>query len=130
MFSSSHTFAGRRDPGNDLDLDGANFGDMAWVLGEDTELTSYQNFRNNWPNLGPQLVRMHAFGLDAYALVPRVANFRYQNDKNFEGATGTLSVGRNGEIERDLVFARFVNGVPQLSNSRSLAPSSEQNIRF
>lgn len=129
MFSSSHTFAGVRDPGNDLDLDGAKFGDMAWILGRDTELSSYATFRNNWPQLGPQLVRMHAFGLDAYSLVPRVARFRYQNDQRFRGATGTLSVTRDGAVNRDLVFATFINGVPKLSSERS-AGSVENDLQF
>lgn len=130
MFSSSHTFAGVRDPGNDLDLDGANFGDMAWILGSDTELSSYRTFRDNWPQLGPQLVRMHAFGLDAYALVPRIARFRYQNDQRFEGATGTLSVTRDGEVSRELVFAKFVNGVPKLSEQRSPSVMRRNDMEF
>lgn len=118
MFSSSHTYSGVRDPGNDLDLDGASFGDMAWILGRDSELSSYQTFRSNWPNLGPQSVRMYAFGLDAYALAPRVARFRYQQAMKYSGATGNLSVNRNGEVTRDLIFAKFVNGTPTILDSR------------
>ena len=112
MYSSSHTYAGKPDPGNDIDLDGASFGDMPLLLGIDTPSQSYQEFRNNWPALGPQAIRMHAFGMDAYAMTNNAAKMRYQENATYEGATGVLSVKRNGDVLRDLEIAKFVKGQP------------------
>ena len=112
MYSSSHTYTGKQDPGNDIDLDGANFGDMPLVLKSDSESMRYEQFRTSWPSLGPRATRMFAFGLDAYRMTGEAAKMRYQDNTNFYGATGNLSVLRTGEVIRDLQLAKFVNGVP------------------
>ena len=112
MYSSSHTYTGSQDPGNDIDLDGANFGDMPLVLQSDSDSTRYEQFRNNWPRLGPRATRMFAFGLDAYRMTNEAARMRYQDNASFNGATGNLTVLRNGEVIRDLKLAKFINGIP------------------
>ena len=114
MYASSHTFSGQIDPGKDIDLNGANFGDMPLILETDTQNVNYRQFRSNWQNLGPQATRMYAFGLDAYAMTNNAAKLRYQNDTYYSGATGLLSVDRSGKIVRDLAFAKFIDGVPVL----------------
>lgn len=117
MFSTSHTFTGVRDATNDLDLDGANFGDMPFILGADTANRSYRQFRATWPTLGPQATRMHAFGQDAFVLSPLLSRLRYQNDSSVRGATGELAVDRSGVVHRSLLFAKFVNGIPRVNDS-------------
>ncbi|MEM7465716.1 MAG: penicillin-binding protein activator [Pseudomonadota bacterium] len=114
MYSSSHTFTGIIDPGNDIDLDGANFGDMPLILGIDSDNADYDRYQANWLRSGPQSTRMFAFGLDAYQLAMSGAKLRYQDNVTYRGATGNLNVDRTGIVTRNLQMAKFVNGVPSV----------------
>ncbi|MGR8949891.1 MAG: penicillin-binding protein activator [Gammaproteobacteria bacterium] len=116
MYSSSHTYTGSMDPDNDIDLDGARFGDMPLVLQSDSNSSPYSRFRSNWPRLGPRATRMFAFGLDAYRMTNEAPKLRYRDGVSFSGATGKLTVLRSGEVIRDLKLAQFVDGVPVIVN--------------
>ena len=68
-------------------------------------------------------MRLQAFGADAYALI----EFLYRRDrvndpaKRLTGHSGELSVTRDGHIQRRLLWARFVDGTPQLINEELAA---------
>ena len=117
-YSTSHTFTGKVDPGNDLDLDGMVFGDMPLVIGGgDSAMTA--RFRDDWPRLGANATRMFAFGGDAYRLVDKLPRMRYQSGLSIAAATGVLSVNLNGRVQRELSFAKFVKGVPTRVDGRN-----------
>jgi len=113
VYSTSHTYVGVTDPAADRDLDGLHFGDMPWLFGE-ADVDTFNSFNQNWPNSTPGSGRLFAFGLDAYRILPHLNRMRYQPGFRIPGATGQLGMTPTGRVVRELVWARFVSGVPKL----------------
>ncbi|MDI5936232.1 penicillin-binding protein activator [Halomonas kalidii] len=118
IYATSHLFEGRLQPRLDHDLDDVQFIDIPWQIpdaavgGEDALpfTTSYRQLREE---SDPALFRLMAMGVDAYELARRLPQFQAIPDSELFGATGTLRPGDDGRIQRQLPWARFVNGVPQ-----------------
>lgn len=118
VYATSHAYAGTPDPEADRDIDGVTVGDMPWVLdpsGADADLR--RRIESAWPETFPAYLRLYAFGVDAYRLVPQLNRLRLQPYASLDGATGRLRVGPQERIERGLVWARFEDGVPQLAGA-------------
>ena len=113
MYATSHAYTGRVNAGADRDLNGLRFGDMPWLLGlSDTATRAV--YQRNWPDSAPGSARLFAFGLDAYRLLPYLARMRHQPGLRIPGTTGTLGMDSDGRVSRELAWARFADGVPQL----------------
>ncbi len=115
VYSTSSVFTGRPDPVYDRDLDGIMFGDMPWMLvgnGRMAHLraTLAHAHRYEFNALG----RLYAFGADADSLVDRLDRLSLGGGGRYNGLTGSLSVKRDNVIRRQLVFAQFRDGLPQL----------------
>ncbi|MDR5859594.1 ABC transporter substrate-binding protein [Halomonas eurihalina] len=118
VYATSHLYEGRPQPRLDKDLDGVRFIDIPWQIpdaavgGEDALpfLDSYHQLRQESE---PSLFRLMAMGVDAYELTRRLPQFQAIPGSELFGATGTLSVGEDGRIQRQLPWARFSDGVPQ-----------------
>lgn len=115
VFATSHAYAGNPDPQEDRDLNGVTFGDMPWVLTPQTADPGLQQMiRQNWPGMADRYTRLFALGVDAYRVIPYLGRLRAQPFASFEGVTGRLRLDPSGRIERDLLWAQFVQGVPRL----------------
>lgn len=101
------------DPPDD-DFDGISFDDMPWMLesngaAADTRTT----VAALWPNNFPANSRLYALGFDAWRLVPLLYKGK-PFSMTVQGMTGLLSMTPDGRIHRQLDWATFNNGAPQL----------------
>ncbi|MFQ5935178.1 MAG: penicillin-binding protein activator [Acidiferrobacterales bacterium] len=115
VYATSHIFSGRPDQMRDTDLDGVMFGDMPWMLVNDGKIQQLRDaLQNKWPYAHTQLDRLFALGVDSYAIVPYLNWISSENAVRFNGVTSSLSLGRDGRLHRQLLWAKFSSGVPEL----------------
>ena len=114
VYSTSHIYVGTPDASRDIDMDGTVFGDMPWILRPDDGDPVKALIRQKWPDDAVVYGRLYAFGVDAYRLIPHLAELTARPGNRFDGETGTLSEAANGEILRQLTWAKFSNGLPVL----------------
>ncbi|MFB9147885.1 penicillin-binding protein activator [Halomonas alkalicola] len=118
VYATSHLFEGRINPRLDNDLNDVQFLDIPWQIPEAAVggvevlpfLDSYRSLREE---SDPTVFRLQAMGVDAFELARRLPQLQAIPGSEVQGATGTLRPGSDGRIERQLPWARFVNGVPQ-----------------
>lgn len=118
---------GVTQPNIDNELEGLIFGDMPWILSPTMNALQLQNsLQQPVPDLYSQFKRIFAFGADVYQLIPK-----FMQPMNYgvlyKGYTGDLVLETNGEIDRELVWAKFVNGTPMLLNPAQ--PFQQQQFR-
>lgn len=115
IYATSHIFSGRPDQVHDKDLDGVIFGDMPWMLVREGRIEELrQRLQANWPYAGTELDRLFALGIDSYAIIPHLNRISSENAVRFNGVTSSLSLGYDGRLHRQLLWARFREGVPEL----------------
>jgi outer membrane PBP1 activator LpoA protein len=115
VYASSHVFTGQGNPGLDIDLDGIQFGDMPWMLVGDGRVAELRKtLQSRWPYAHSGLDRLFALGVDAYAIIPHLNQLSSENAVRFSGVTSGLSLGRDGRLHRQLLWAQFRKGVPVL----------------
>lgn len=121
VYSTSHIFSGTRDANADADMNGFMFADMPWLLDNAQQQTPiYQNIEQYWSDGMDSNPRLYAFGIDAYRSVSQLSRMAMDPGLHFEGVSGRLSVSDNGRIQRQLQWARFVNGIPHAIGPRAL----------
>lgn len=115
VYSTSHIFTGTGDTMQDTDLDGVLFGDMPWMLVGSGKIQKLrQTLQHDWPYAHSDLDRLFALGVDSYAILPNLNRISMDSGARFSGVTSGLSLDRNGRLQRQLIWARFSRGVPQL----------------
>ncbi|MDX1444051.1 MAG: penicillin-binding protein activator [Gammaproteobacteria bacterium] len=113
VYATSHVY--QPGPRADRDLDEIRFADMPWMLAPDTTGEALRNsITDHWPRSFQQVSRLYALGIDAFKLVPMVASNDPALNRPLPAMTGLVSMDSQGRIRRDLYWARFVNGEPQL----------------
>jgi outer membrane PBP1 activator LpoA protein len=118
VYTTSHVFSGRSDPVADADLDGIRFPDMPWILiGEGRIEELRASLANGRTYARGPLDRLYALGLDAYALIPQLARLAADPGTRYPGVTSSLGLGGDGRVQRQLLWARFRKGAPQLIDS-------------
>ncbi|MEO0575398.1 MAG: penicillin-binding protein activator [Pseudomonadota bacterium] len=105
----------RRRP--DTDLNGVRFTDISWLVkplrDEPTPLTLLRDY---FPAANSQ-PRLFALGFDALGVVAHIAeplspDTQEGEHSEWQGATGMLSLGRNGHVRRQTDWAVFASGEP------------------
>jgi outer membrane PBP1 activator LpoA protein len=115
VYSTSEVFTGKPDPINDTDLNGLVFGDMPWMLEREGRVQALrQAIQGEWPDRQTQLDRLYALGVDSYGVIPHLERLGNDFFARYNGVTGGLTVDRAGRVHRQLVWARFAQGVPEL----------------
>ncbi len=116
VYATSHIFTGNMDPIRDADLDGIMFGDMPWMLIHDGSIKALrtQLQHGNWKYAHTALDRLYALGVDSYAVIPQLNRLSTEQGVHFDGVTSSLSIGPHGRFHRQLLWAQFQKGVPQL----------------
>ena len=113
IYATSHVYGGSVDRSKDHDMNDIIFNDMPWVL---IDNTLWQNILHHWPNQAQRYKRLYALGIDSYNIIPQLRRLSAYKFQQFPGATGVLSINEEQRIQRQLLWARFVNGRPaQLS---------------
>jgi outer membrane PBP1 activator LpoA protein len=88
---------------------------MPWMLVSDGKIQQLRDaLQRNWPYAHTQLDRLFALGVDSYAIVPYLNWISSEIAVRFNGVTSGLSLGRDGRLHRQLVWAKFSKGVPEL----------------
>ncbi len=115
VYSTSHIYSGMEDPRADRDLHGVIYCDIPWVLGADEGIAQQrQELQRLLPASSRQFPRLVALGLDAYRVIPYLKRLSTRHYERFEGLTGNLAVDDNRRIHRELKWATFVEGRPQV----------------
>ena len=114
VITTSHAFGlpPRGEP--DLDLEGVIIGDMPWMIRhQKIDPETPLSMQQNWPDNNAAFLRLFALGMDAYKIIPQLGRLRLQVGEKFEGETGNLFMNENAQVQRDLVWAKFLRGKPQ-----------------
>lgn len=118
VYATSHIFTGKKDPVHDKDLDGIQFADMPWMLVEGGRIQKMRaSLQVSWPYANTDLDRLFALGMDSYAILPHLNRISQEQAARFSGVTSGLSLDRDGRLHRQLMWARFRNGIPRLIDS-------------
>ncbi len=113
VYATSHVYAGKQDPVNDIDLNGIVFVYMTWFLENVGRIrNTRKQIQGSWPYAYSALDRLFALGMDSYAIIPVLARLREDQDLRIEGVTADLSMDRAGRVIRHLSWAKFENGRP------------------
>ncbi len=111
VISTSHVYSGDFNPNRDAALVGLYFVDIPWMLkiGADGPPS-----RRRLTGGSDPLARLHAMGIDAYRVAPRLKGLANNPGAYYPGQTGGLSVDQVGRIQRQLELGRFTESGPQL----------------
>ena len=93
-----------------IDLNGIRFCDIPWKLTSSDRLQ--QQIQSTWPASRAALAPFFALGVDAYRLYPRLQQLKELPDARVFGTTGVLKLNEANVINRELMWARFINGTP------------------
>ncbi|MGH8574785.1 MAG: penicillin-binding protein activator, partial [Gammaproteobacteria bacterium] len=88
IYATSHVYSGSRATEADQDLDGVMFPDMPWILTPE-RVSMRQVIARHFAQTLREQSRLLAFGVDAYALVSRLAGLQMDPVRGYEGVTGT-----------------------------------------
>ncbi|MBI3187100.1 MAG: penicillin-binding protein activator [Gammaproteobacteria bacterium] len=115
VFATSHIFSGEIDRNADRDIDDLFYCDMPWVL-SDSPLK--QTLQKLWPSQ-IHYGRFFALGADAYNLMPMLGRLKANTWERFSGHTGNIYLDPQNRLHRELLWARFVKGAPQLLDANN-----------
>ncbi len=122
VYATSHIYSGINDRSSDADLNGFIFADMPWVLNTDqAQSPMYQALKDHWPDRMESSPRLYALGIDAYRILSRLTSMALDQTARFDGVSGRLSIDRNGHVQRQLVWAKFVDGIPRTLDDGKVA---------
>ncbi len=114
------------DPAADQGLNGLRFPSTPWMLGGPLADAVRAAAAQAWPASGPDQGRLFAFGFDADRLAMGLLRTSRPATLELSGLTGRLTVGPDGRIHRQLIWARLENGEAQILPDRQwLAPRSD-----
>jgi len=108
------------DSNANQDLDGLIFPDAPWLLGGALVDGVRDATNAAWPTGGPRRNILFAFGFDAARLATALRALSQQSGSAtslaVDGLTGHLTIGPDGHVLRDLMWAQIRNGEPRLLN--------------
>ena len=119
FYATSHVYDAEPQTSLDRELEGVQFPDMPWVLlkgnfPENNQLNQepislYTRLQQQSPErMSGANKRLFGFGVDAYRVVMQMQQL---NNQKISGVTGLLSVDQNNRIYREMMWAKFVNGL-------------------
>ena len=114
IYSTSHSFSGKINHKKDRDLNSLIVGDMPWTLTSTKNNNTKLQIYRTWPNKSKQFNRFFAFGNDAYYVLHYLNWLRGNSQSRLQGETGNLHMNESNQILRELSWARFKRGKPQL----------------
>jgi len=109
VYATSHSYQVDPSGTQNTDLDGLLVAETPWLLDQDDPL--YASVTSNWPQAAGPLGRLYAMGIDAQRIFSRLPQMRQYPDTRIDGATGLLSLGQGGRIQRDLAWGQIENGL-------------------
>lgn len=96
---------------DNLDLNGVSFPDMPWILESEGPVAARREAAmRTWRTQGQPGTRLHAFGMDAFAVVMELRRGERAFAQALPGMTGELRLDSSGRVRRTLEFARVEDG--------------------
>ena len=120
VYATSHAFTGQLDKQADRDIDELNFCDMPWILNAPDKFK--QSLINYWPEQ-QRYTRFFALGVDAYNLIPFLGRLQGKSYERFSGQTGNLYLDPYNRVHRELLWAQFNKGIPELLDINNMPVS-------
>ena len=115
VYSTSHIYTGTPDPVNDTDLNQITFGDMPWLLRNDSRAQLLHASVEAKTQSEGNLKRLFALGMDAYLLSRVLPYLDADTVVTLKGVTADrLNINKDRHIERQLIWARFEKGEPSI----------------
>jgi len=114
VYATSSVYSGNPNPKRDRDINGIVFCDMPWLIDQQQGQNMRQLLNRNGANQSDQYNRLFAMGVDAYQLTTHFKQL--QTGTKYPGVTGDLALGSNNHIQRQLSWAKVVDGVPSKVN--------------
>ncbi len=118
LYSISNIYTGNINTREDSDINGVLFVDMPWVIDPENEYSPLNRMIERYRK--PALLaykRLYAFGIDAYRLIPRLAELSLQPGQQYEGKTGFIKIDEQGRVQRRQIWAQFIEGKPELTDT-------------
>lgn len=116
VYATSHLFTNSNDQAQYADLNGVMFCETPWLLNAEDPLRA--QVISQWPQAAGPLGRLYAMGVDAWRLAPRLDQLKALSDSRIEGLSGSLSLNPSRRVERQLPWAKFVDGkIQRLPNT-------------
>ena len=114
VYATANIYSGQANPSLDIDLNNITFCDIPWLFSNaySGEL-SQESLRSTWQHLPGRYLKLIALGIDSYNVIPHLGQL---NSTPYPGATGTLSINNENRITRQLVCAKFTDGIPKLQD--------------
>lgn len=117
------TFAGSdigtiSEPKTNAQLDGIEFVQMPWLLGQGNALGIQPAQLAKLPSARGGGTRLNAFGIDAWLIGTHLDAWLANPNGVFDGATGRLHLEPNGRIERQLPWVVYRGGLPQAADGQ------------
>jgi uncharacterized protein len=103
------------ESGGTSDLNDTRIADMPWVIDRDSNSPLlHDNLGKLWGNNFKSRSRLYAFGVDAFRISEWLRSRQASLGSTLNGVTGLLALDSSGHVQRQLDWARIVNGKPQL----------------
>ena len=115
IYTISSVYTGKQNPQVDSDLNGVEFVDIPWLFDPQIdEAHISKQIQQSWQTSSSIFPRYYAFGVDAFRLISQIGNLALKPSYRYAGETGQLYMSADGIIHRNLLWARFDNGIPML----------------
>jgi len=114
IYTTSHSFTGEIDPSADRDMNGVVIADMPWTLETSSDLPIRDAIQNAWPAQSKKLARLFALGVDTFRVLRNINWLRANPNAQIHGATGKLHMDDNNHIYRQVTWAKFQRGIPEI----------------
>lgn len=115
IYATSHVYSGVQDSTTNRDLNGIVFNTMPWLFDESD---SEKRVIDQHVRSSAIYSRLHALGVDAFHLFPRLPQLEQVTRARLYGATGALQLLPGGRVEREQIWAQFQQGI-----ARPIAPA-------
>lgn len=114
VLATSHAYTGLENAKDDIDLNNLIIMDIPWMISAQAESDpAYSGIRRQVQDDFGRFIRLAAMGADAYRLIPEINEMRRSSENSYRGATGVLTLNRQGQVERAVSQATFKNGLIQ-----------------
>jgi outer membrane PBP1 activator LpoA protein len=115
IYATSHVYTGSPDKARDIDLNGILFCDTPWTLDKSSSWQHIkQSINTQWPESARKYSRLYAMGIDAWQIIPYLGQLGSGMFNEYPGVTGNLILDNERRLHRELRWARFRNGLPQV----------------
>ncbi|MCH8538333.1 MAG: penicillin-binding protein activator [Alkalimonas sp.] len=107
VYASSRSHGIQADRTDHRDLAGLTFTEMPWMLTAQQGHELRRQFDQLFPDQDETLQRLFAMGFDALQLIPKLRQLQQIPALRHAGLTGELSLTPQGQIQRQLSWARY-----------------------